>query len=99
MNHKEEGIYGTGTVYLLHLDRPYRHAKHYVGWTEGDNLIDRLTVHIRGQGSPLLRAAAKAGISFRVARLWVGFTRLKERRLKRRGKSRICPLCRSSTAS
>ena len=22
-----------GTVYLLHFDQPYKHARHYVGWT------------------------------------------------------------------
>ena len=24
----------TGTVYLLHFDQPYKHARHYVGWTK-----------------------------------------------------------------
>ncbi|MBB5085041.1 putative GIY-YIG superfamily endonuclease [Nonomuraea endophytica] len=23
----------TGTVYLLHFAQPYRHARHYLGWT------------------------------------------------------------------
>jgi hypothetical protein len=22
----------TGTVYLLHFSRPYKHARHYTGW-------------------------------------------------------------------
>ena len=29
-----------GVIYMLHFDRPYKHAKHYVGWT--DDLFDRL---------------------------------------------------------
>ena len=24
-----------GTVYLIHLDRPYKHARHYLGFTSG----------------------------------------------------------------
>ena len=23
----------TGVIYMLHFDQPYKHAKHYVGWT------------------------------------------------------------------
>lgn len=94
MTHAEPGIHGTGTVYLLHLDRPYKHARHYVGWTEED-LARRLEQHRAGQGSPLLRAAGAVGIGFKVARLWENHTRLKERRLKRSGgATRYCPLCR-----
>jgi hypothetical protein len=33
----------TGTVYLLHFDRPYRHARHYLGWAE--DLDNRLAEH------------------------------------------------------
>jgi site-specific DNA-cytosine methylase len=32
-----------GTVYLLHFDRPYKHARHYLGWAE--SLDARLAVH------------------------------------------------------
>jgi hypothetical protein len=28
-----EGRGRLGIVYLLHFDRPYRHARHYTGWT------------------------------------------------------------------
>jgi hypothetical protein len=41
-----------GTVYLIHLDRPYRHARHYTGWTP--DLDTRLTRHAKGQGARLL---------------------------------------------
>lgn len=32
-----------GTVYLLHFERPVRHAQHYLGFTE--NLERRLSEH------------------------------------------------------
>jgi hypothetical protein len=25
-----------GTVYVLHFEPAYKHAQHYVGWTEGE---------------------------------------------------------------
>ncbi len=28
-----------GTVYLLHLDRPYQHARHYTGNTESSGFL------------------------------------------------------------
>ena len=49
-----------GTVYVLHFDPPYRHAAHYVGWTAGDVEV-RVGTHLRGAGSPLVRAAVAAG--------------------------------------
>jgi hypothetical protein len=86
-----------GTVYLIHLQRPYRHARHYLGWTL--DVERRLAVHRAGGGSPLLRAASAAGISFTVARTWPGDRHL-ERRLHRRKNSpaRLCPICRSERA-
>ncbi len=82
-----------GTVYLIHLQRPYRHARHYLGWTM--DVERRLAEHRGGGGSPLLRAAAAAGISFEVARTWPGDRHL-ERRLHRykNTPARLCPICR-----
>src|SRR5437879_4805387 len=80
-----------GTVYLLHFDRPYRHASHYTGWTA--NLDDRLDQHEAGHGARLLAVIRAAGIGFTLARTWPG-TRSTERALKRQGgASRRCPLC------
>lgn len=81
-----------GTIYLIHLERPYRHARHYLGWTEGP-LADRIAAHRSGQGSPLLRAATEVGINWYVVWTCVG-DRYEERRLKN-GKhvSRFCPAC------
>jgi predicted GIY-YIG superfamily endonuclease len=80
-----------GTVYLLHFDRPYRHAAHYTGWTT--NLPARLAEHDAGHGARLLAVIRNAGIGWQLARTWIG-PRARERALKRQGgASRRCPLC------
>jgi predicted GIY-YIG superfamily endonuclease len=81
----------TGTVYLLHFDRPYRHAAHYTGFAT--NLAARLAAHATGHGARLLAVIHAAGIGWTLARTWPG-TRSDERALKRQGgASRRCPLC------
>jgi predicted GIY-YIG superfamily endonuclease len=85
----------TGTVYLLHFDRPYAHARHYTGWTT--DLTARLAEHTAGRGARLLGVVAAAGIGWQLARTWAG-TRAVERALKRRhGASRFCPICRGAS--
>jgi len=82
----------TGTVYLLHFDRRYRHAGHYTGWTT--NLTDRLIDHHIGRGARLVAVAQAAGIGWTLARIWPGVTRTFERALKRQGgAARRCPVC------
>jgi predicted GIY-YIG superfamily endonuclease len=86
-----DAIAAGGTVYLLHFDRPYRHAAHYTGWTT--NLLDRLADHETGHGARLLAVVKAAGITWTLARTWPG-PRSRERALKRQGgASRRCPLC------
>jgi predicted GIY-YIG superfamily endonuclease len=81
----------TGTVYLLHFDRPYRHAGHYCGFAA--NLAARLAEHDAGHGARLLAVVKAAGIGWTLARTWPG-TRHTERALKRQGgAARRCPLC------
>jgi predicted GIY-YIG superfamily endonuclease len=81
-----------GKVYLLHFARPYRHARHYLGWT--DDLEERLARHRDGRGARLLAVVTEAGIEWTVARVWDG-SRALERRLKSWHKARaLCPLCR-----
>jgi predicted GIY-YIG superfamily endonuclease len=81
----------TGTIYLLHLDRPYQHARHYTGWTT--NLKSRLAEHTAGRGARLLAVTTQAGIGWQLARTWPG-SRNRERQLKRQGgAARRCPLC------
>lgn len=81
-----------GTVYLLHFDRPYKHARHYLGWAV--DLDVRLAQHGRGHGARLIAVITAAGIGYQLARTWPGVTRYRERQLKRMGgASRRCPIC------
>jgi hypothetical protein len=82
-----------GTVYLLHFDQPFGHARHYLGWAGPGNLSWRLAHHAAGTGANLLRHAGKAGVGWRLVRTWAG-DRTLERRLKDRGgHARLCPAC------
>jgi putative endonuclease len=84
-------------VYLLHIDPPFGHAKHYAGWTP-TTVRRRLTKHKNGEGATLTRHAIEAGCELIVARVWHYDTwqeaRDKERKIKKAGKSRICPICK-----
>jgi predicted GIY-YIG superfamily endonuclease len=81
-----------GTVYLLHFARPYRHARHYLGYAE--DLERRLARHRAGTGARLLEVISAAGITWRLVRTWSG-SRTLERRLKGRHSGvRLCPFCR-----
>lgn len=85
-----------GIIYLIHFDRPYRHARHYLGWTT--DLPSRLDAHRRGQGARLMAVITDAGIGWQLARTWNG-PRTRERQLKQRGKTRCCPVCRPELAA
>jgi predicted GIY-YIG superfamily endonuclease len=80
-----------GTVYLLHFNRPYHHARHYVGFTT--NIERRVKRHQDGRGSPLIEAAISAGIEFTVARLWNNVTGRFERRIHEMEARLLCPMC------
>lgn len=80
-------------VYLLHFEPRYRHAGHYLGWTNSDNLDTRIDQHRKGQGSRLTQVAVGVGCTLILARTWEG-GRDRERSLKiQGGASRLCPLC------
>jgi hypothetical protein len=87
----------TGTVYLLHFDRPYGPG----GGTNGrgtarhwaTDLDARLAEHRAGRGTRLLAVVHAAGIGWALARTWPG-TRTLELQIKRQGgASRCCPMC------
>lgn len=81
-------------VYLIHFDSPFKHAKHYIGFTETNDVTKRMDHHRKGSGSSLMKAVTKAGISWNVVRTWPNETRTFERKLKNRKKSsQICPVC------
>ena len=79
------------TVYLIHFNQPFRHAAHYLGFT--DNLPHRIAQHRAGRGARLLEVISAYGIEFAVVRTWQGDRRL-ERRLKNwHSGPRLCPVC------
>ncbi len=57
-------------VYLIHLYTPYKHAKHYLGFSE--KLPGRVQQHRRGNGARFMEVIAKQGISWHVSRIWDG---------------------------
>lgn len=80
------------TVYLLHFDRKYKHARHYIGWTRF--LDRRLDHHRNGTGARLMRAVVGAGIDFVLARKWEDKDGNFERKLHNYKNARdLCPIC------
>jgi len=85
------------TVYLIHFNQAFKHARHYLGFTT--NLDQRITDHLCGQGARLMEVVTSAGIEWKLARTWSGDRKL-ERRLKNRKESRaLCPLCSGEKAN
>ena len=81
-----------GTVYLLHFNEPYKHARHYVGWTARNVRPPPGRACGRARRPAAGRGRA-AGIGWQLARLWPG-GRARERQIKRQGgHARKCPLC------
>jgi hypothetical protein len=82
--HRSDNV--PGTLYLLHFSRPLGDpkrprmaARHYLGWTNGVAVDQRLADHRAGRGAAITRAAVGRGI---------------ERRAKRSGNfARRCPTC------
>ncbi|MCW2929883.1 MAG: hypothetical protein JWM19_845 [Actinomycetia bacterium] len=59
-----------GTVYLIHLDRPFKLGgftfRHYIGWSSHGHLARRMIEHRTGsRGSRFLRMARAAGCTWR----------------------------------
>jgi len=79
--------------YLLHLDPPLVHARHYAGIALDGNVPRRVREHITGQGSPLIAAAVAAGCQVRVV-LDVPGDRGLERRWHNAHGTRVCPECK-----
>ncbi len=90
--HDHDGQPGT----RLHpaLQRPYHHARHYIGWAR--DVEARVAEHRAGAGSPLIRAALAAGVRVELAATMPG-SRFLERRLERWHKTgQFCPRCRAA---
>lgn len=80
-----------GTVYLIHFDAAYKHARHYIGWTT--DLDARLQAHRAGRGARLMEVITADGITWQLARTWPG-GRDRERAIKNRHEApQLCPVC------
>jgi hypothetical protein len=78
-------------VYLIHFDRPFHHARHYLGYCADGTLEVRLIRHRAGRGARLLAVLRELNIGWRVVRVFEG-DRNFERRLKGKSTS-LCPVC------
>lgn len=81
-----------GYVYLLHFEKPFGHARHYVGWAK--DLEARLSHHGTRDGANLMWHVHQAGISWELARVWEGGKTLERRFHNDGGKARKCPVCK-----
>lgn len=81
-----------GTIYVFHFSKPYRHARHYIGWTR--NLKYRWMHHRNGNGSPLLKAVMQDGGEPILVKKLTGDRNL-ERKIKNLKNPRnFCPVCK-----
>jgi predicted GIY-YIG superfamily endonuclease len=80
------------TVYLIHFDRPYHHARHYLG--SSNDVPSRLEDHKSGRGANIMKVVTDAGIGWSVSRMWLDGGRELERKFKKaQHNSRLCPIC------
>ncbi len=80
------------TIYLLHIEPPYKGMKHYIGGTE-KHPAARFAEHAGGVGARLTRNAVNAGCTLHLVRTWPNQTWEFERKLKGRGAKPLCPIC------
>jgi predicted GIY-YIG superfamily endonuclease len=87
-------------VYIVHLSRPIRHARNYLG--SAKNLRARIRDHRSGNGSPLLAEANRRGIDWHVSRIWRTRSHRAAWRTEihlknRRDTPKMCPDCTPGT--
>lgn len=86
-------------IYVIHFDKPYKHAKHYTGIAQ--NVEKRIEKHSKGQGSRLMQVLKENNIGFRynIIAEFPTFSEAhaEEKRLKTKVKKpqRYCPICKS----
>jgi len=83
-------------IYLIHLDQPLKHARHYLGYAE--DLEARLERHRSGDGARLLAVLKSAGIGWELARTWPGSRKLERQLKSRKDAPHICPICAGEKA-
>lgn len=80
-----------GTVYLLHFEKPYKHARHYLGWTV--DIDRRMKSHATGNGARLMEVITQNRIPWHVARTWTGGKELEQALKTWHNGSRHCFTC------
>lgn len=84
------------TVYILHFSQPYKHCRHYVGYSA--NVARRFREHLAGHGVGLTKAVIDAGITIVLARKISG-NRSTERLIRElKSTPSLCPICNPDTA-
>ena len=79
-------------VYLIHFERPYKHAQHYIGYAA--DIDKRLAKHSSGNGARLIKVIQDHGIEWCVVKIWKDKGRDFERKLKKQKNAwRHCPIC------
>ena len=81
-------------VYEIHFDRPYKHAKHYMGMAEDIGRRERK--HRAGHGAKIMKAVVAARIGWEIVRVWACETVAEAKRLEKKIKghsARLCPIC------
>lgn len=85
------------SVYILHLESPLGHARHYVGWAKQVN--KRIEHHKHGTGARFTQVCVERGIDFTLARVFEGADRNFERKLKKTHSTKdYCPICMGDKA-
>lgn len=81
-------------IYIIHLDTPIAHAKHYVGFCNDEREVQaRIKEHQQGHGARLLQVALERNITFQLVATLPG-NRTDERTFKNRKKTPYyCPIC------
>jgi len=86
-----------GTIYLIHFDKKFGHAGHYLGYAS--DFEKRMERHRAGRGSNLIKKIQEAGIGWQVVRKWENVGPQAEAELKRyHNNRRLCPLCAGQLA-
>jgi len=82
-------------VYILHFDKPFGHARHYVGYCKDNRFEERLQEHASGRGSLFLKKVIEAGITWELVATFPNATENFERRIKEvwKNTSRLCSIC------
>ncbi len=79
-------------VYILHLDTPLEHARHYTGYAQ--DLAERIPLHGTSRGARIMEVCRERGITWRLGRVFDGGNRRLERRFKKLGHADTrCAIC------